>query len=273
MPLVVPFSTTDGQTVLARRNGKEAVSTKAEDWRKVEQLYQSAREREPFQRASYLRKACEGDEQLLREVESLLAQDSLKPGVLDQPAWVGVDRLIPVSAPASPIPPGTQLGPYTIEGLLGKGGMGEVYRARDAKLKREVAIKILPDAFSRDPGRVGRLQREAHVLASLNHPNVATIHSFEEVDGSRFLVLELVPGETLAERIKRGPIAIDVVLAVAKQICEALEAAHEKGIIHRDLKPANIKVTPDGRVKVWTSDWRRHSNLNHPARILPTHRP
>jgi eukaryotic-like serine/threonine-protein kinase len=128
--------------------------------------------------------------------------------------------------------------------------MGEVYRARDTKLKREVAIKILPDEFSRDPDRVSRLQREAEVLASLNHPNIAGIHSLEEADGSRFLVLELVEGETLAERIKRGPIPVDESLNIARNICEALEAAHEKGVVHRDLKPANVKITPDGKVKV-----------------------
>jgi serine/threonine-protein kinase len=145
---------------------------------------------------------------------------------------------------------GTQLGSLEITALLGKGGMGEVYRARDLKLKREVAIKILPDEFARDDDRVSRFQREAEVLASLNHPNIAAIYDFEEANGSRFLVLELVDGETLADRLKRGPIPIDEALEIAKHICEALEAAHERGIIHRDLKPANIKLTPDGKVKV-----------------------
>jgi eukaryotic-like serine/threonine-protein kinase len=128
--------------------------------------------------------------------------------------------------------------------------MGEVYRARDTKLKREVAIKILPDEFSRDPDRVSRFQREAEVLASLNHPNIAAIYDLQEANGSRFLVLELVEGETLAERIKRGPIPVNESLNIAKNICEALEAAHEKGVVHRDLKPANVKITPDGKVKV-----------------------
>jgi eukaryotic-like serine/threonine-protein kinase len=146
---------------------------------------------------------------------------------------------------------GAQLGSYELLGLLGKGGMGEVYRARDRKLKREVAIKILPDEFSHDPDRLSRFHREAEVLASLNHPNIASIYDLQAVDnGSRFLVLELVEGETLAERIKRGPIPVDESLNIAKSICEALEAAHEKGVIHRDLKPANIKITPDGKVKV-----------------------
>ena len=145
---------------------------------------------------------------------------------------------------------GAQLGSYEITALLGKGGMGEVYRARDLKLKREVAIKILPDEFSRDADRVSRFQREAEVLAALNHPNIANIFDLEEQNGSRYLVLELVEGDTLADRIGRGPIPVDETLETAKQICEALEAAHEKGIIHRDLKPANIKLTPDGKVKV-----------------------
>jgi serine/threonine protein kinase len=128
--------------------------------------------------------------------------------------------------------------------------MGEVYRARDTKLKRDVAIKTLPEEFSHDADRLSRFQREAEVLASLNHPNIAAIYDLQEAEGSRFLVLELVEGETLAERIGRGPIPIDEALPIAKSICEALEAAHEQGIVHRDLKPANIKITPDGKVKV-----------------------
>ena len=150
---------------------------------------------------------------------------------------------------------GTQLGSHEITALLGKGGMGEVYRARDTKLKRDVAIKILPDEFSRDPDRVSRFQREAEVLASLNHPNIAAIYDLQEAKGSRFLVLELVEGETLAERVKRGPLPIDEALSIAKSICEALEAAHEKGVVHRDLKPANVKITPDGKVKVLDFGW------------------
>src|SRR5499425_1193296 len=145
---------------------------------------------------------------------------------------------------------GARLGSLEITALLGKGGMGEVYRARDTKLKRDVAIKILPNDFARDADRVNRFQREAEVLASLSHPNIAAIYDVQEVEGSRFLVLELVEGETLAERIARGPIPIDESLQIGKSICEALEAAHEKGIIHRDLKPANVKLTADGKVKV-----------------------
>jgi eukaryotic-like serine/threonine-protein kinase len=145
---------------------------------------------------------------------------------------------------------GTQLGSHEITALLGKGGMGEVYRARDTKLKRDVAIKILPDEFSRDIDRMSRFQREAEVLASLNHPNIAAIYDLEEASGFRYLILELVEGETLAERLRRGPIAASEALKIAQQIVDALEAAHEKGIIHRDLKPANVKITPEGKMKV-----------------------
>jgi serine/threonine-protein kinase len=142
------------------------------------------------------------------------------------------------------------LGHYQITSQLGKGGMGEVYRAKDSKLGRDVAIKVLPDQFAKDADRVARFQREAKVLASLNHPNIAAIYGLEESSGTTFLVLELVEGDTLADRIKAGPVPVEEALKLALQIAEALEAAHEKGVIHRDLKPANIKVTPDGKVKV-----------------------
>jgi serine/threonine protein kinase len=145
---------------------------------------------------------------------------------------------------------GTRIGCHEITAWLGKGGMGEVYLARDTRLKREVAIKVLPDEFSRDTDRVSRFQREAEVLASLNHPNIAHIYGLEESSNSRCIVMELVDGETLHERLRRGPIPIDEVFPSAKQLAEALEAAHEKGIIHRDLKPANIKYSSAGQLKV-----------------------
>jgi eukaryotic-like serine/threonine-protein kinase len=146
---------------------------------------------------------------------------------------------------------GSKLGPYEITGAIGAGGMGEVYQAHDTKLGRDVAIKILPEAFAHDPERLSRFQREAKMLAALNHPNIATIYGLEQSNGTHYLVMELVSGETLAERVKRdGAVPIEEALAICKQIAEALEAAHEKGIIHRDLKPANVKVTPEGKVKV-----------------------
>jgi eukaryotic-like serine/threonine-protein kinase len=149
-----------------------------------------------------------------------------------------------------PLPVGTRFGLYEILSPLGRGGMGEVYRARDTKLGRDVALKILPSEFTHDPERIARFRREAKVLAALNHPHIAQIHGLDEVNGTQFLVLELVDGESLATRITRGPLPIDEALAIAKQIAEALEAAHEKGIIHRDLKPANIALTQHGTVKV-----------------------
>ena len=145
---------------------------------------------------------------------------------------------------------GTKLGHYTISSLIGKGGMGEVYQAKDETLGRQVAIKVLPKEFAQDAERVARFRREAQLLASLNHPNIAAIHGLEETDGKHFLVLELVEGDTLADRLRRGAIPVEESLKLALQITEALEAAHEKGVIHRDLKPANIKLTPDGKVKV-----------------------
>src|SRR3990172_529496 len=150
---------------------------------------------------------------------------------------------------------GTILSHYRVTTAIGAGGMGQVYRATDTKLGREVAIKVLPAELARDPARLARFEREAKLLASLNHPNIAHVYGFERAtldDGSavHFLAMELAPGEDLSERLKRGPIPVDEALAIAKQIAEALEEAHEKGIVHRDLKPANVKLTPDGKVKV-----------------------
>ena len=146
--------------------------------------------------------------------------------------------------------PGARLGPYEIAAQIGVGGMGEVYQATDTNLGRQVAIKILPEALAADTERLARFEREAKTLASLNHPNIAQIYGLEKASGIRALVMELVEGQTLADRISQGPIPVDEALPIARQIAEALEAAHEQGIIHRDLKPANIKVRPDGTVKV-----------------------
>src|SRR5262245_42386414 len=155
------------------------------------------------------------------------------------------------------LPSGTRLGPYEIVNSLGAGGMGEVYRARDTKLQRDVALKVLPESFARDSDRLARFEREAQILASLNHPNIAAIYGLEDSGSGgtvdpplRALVLELVDGPTLADRLVHGPIPLDEALPMASQIADALEAAHEHGVIHRDLKPANIKLRPDGAVKV-----------------------
>lgn len=146
--------------------------------------------------------------------------------------------------------PGTRLGSYDITGLLGAGGMGEVYRATDSNLKRQVALKVLPDALAADPERISRFRREAEVLAALNHPNIAHLYGLENADGASALVMELVEGPTLADRMAEGAIPVDEALRIARQIAEALEAAHEQGIVHRDLKPANVKAGPGRTVKV-----------------------
>jgi len=211
-------------------------------WQQIAELYHAALEYEPGERAAFLVRACDGDADLRGEVESLLEQNS-QDGALDRPAFEGAQSLLDPSV--ARITAGTLLGPYRVEGPLGAGGMGEVYRAKDTKLDREIAIKVLPSALATDPERLARFGREAKVLASLNHYNIAQIYGIEESSGIRALVMELVPGKTL-----HGPLPMATALDYARQIADALEAAHEKGIIHRDLKPANIMITPAGVVKV-----------------------
>ena len=215
--------------------------------REIERLFHEARERTPGEREAWLASACADDPSLRREVESLLAQPK-HDGFLGVPAMVVAAQMM--TSPGDSALTGRRIGAYQIQTLLGAGGMGEVYRARDTKLGRDVAIKILPSGFTADPDRLARFEREARMLAALNHPHIGAIYGLEEVEGLRALVLELVEGDTLAERLKRGPVPIAEALAIARQMAEALDAAHEKGIIHRDLKPANIKITPDGIVKV-----------------------
>src|SRR5262245_44276129 len=218
-------------------------------WQRVADLYQSAQDCAPEERFAFVRQASAGDSDLRREVESLLDQDD-QAVVVDEQIGADAQSLL-ADNPA--VQPGILIGPYRIDTLLGSGGMGEVYRARDTKLNRDVAIKILPPAFANDPDRLARFKREAQVLASLNHPNIAAIYGFEDSGGTHALVLELVDGETLADRLgppKGRPLPVAEALAIARQIADALEAAHEQGIVHRDLKPANIKVRDDGTVKV-----------------------
>jgi serine/threonine-protein kinase len=162
--------------------------------------------------------------------------------------------------------PGSRVGPYEVTARIGEGGMGEVYRATDTNLGRQVAIKVLPDAFAHDADRLARFEREAKTLASLNHANIAIVHGLERIDDGHALVMELVDGPTLADRIAEGPIALDEAIPIARQIAAALEAAHEQGIVHRDLKPANIKVRRDGMVKVL--DFGLQRRWNRQARLL-----
>ena len=224
-----------------------------ERWQKIEQLYHAAQERDVTLQAAYLHEACAGDDSLRQEVERLLAAREKPTGDLESPIQEAAAQMFDESfeeAPAESLI-GRQLGSYHVLSKIGEGGMGEVYRALDTKLRRDVALKVLPNQFARDPERLARFRREAQLLASLNHKNIAVIYGLEESDGVHFLVLEMVEGETFAERIQRqGPLPIKDALTLASQVAKGLEAAHRKGITHRDVKPANIKVTPEGEVKV-----------------------
>ena len=168
---------------------------------------------------------------------------------------------------------GTRLAHYDVTAHLGSGGMGEVYEATDTVLGRIVAIKVLREPFARDAERSARFEREARLLAALNHPNIAAIYGFEQSDRGHFVVMELVPGETLAQRITRGALPLDEALPIARQICEALEAAHEKGLVHRDLKPANIKILPDNTEKCSTSAWQSWWNRSRQVGVWRTRPP
>ncbi|HUR35390.1 MAG TPA: protein kinase [Vicinamibacterales bacterium] len=217
----------------------------SERWHRMEAIFHGATERPAAERAAWLADACQGDVELRREVESLLAAGADAALIAEAGDAVRILR-------ETNLTPGRRFGHFEIVAAIGAGGMGEVYHARDLKLGRDVAIKILPSAFATDAERLVRFEREARLLAALNHPNIATLHGLEDTDGVRALVMELVPGETLADRLARADRGLPLaeILALEKQIVDALDAAHEKGIIHRDLKPANIKVTADGVVKV-----------------------
>ena len=245
-----------------------------ERWRRVKALFQAAVERPADERAAFLAAATGDDAELRREVESLLASDTSDISFLDRlpvasesvlaeplalvrlKAHTTLVRLkadstlvgLKADTTGGLLAAGLRVGPYEIVAPLGAGAMGEVYRARDTKLNRSVALKVLPERFALDPDRSARFTREAHLLATLNHPNIAAIYGLEESPSAQALVLELVEGPTLAERI--GSLSVKEALTIARQIADALEAAHDKGIVHRDLKPANIKIAPNGVVKV-----------------------
>ncbi len=216
----------------------------SERWQHVEQLYHAALAQSDEERAAFLRDACGGDDELREEVESLLTYDrdaqTFLAAAFAPSNWRAPQQMAP----------GQRFGSYEIVTFLGAGGMGDVYRAHDTRLRRHVAIKFLPDVFAEDSARRARFEREARLLASLNHPHVAAIYGFDDYDGVHALILELVEGETLAALISSGPLSIHQSLTIARQIADALDAAHSKGIVHRDLKPANIGMTRDGTVKV-----------------------
>jgi Tol biopolymer transport system component len=227
----------------------------ADRWRRVKALFERAVEQPAGERDAFLAAHTLGDDELRRDVESLLASDASEGSVLDdvqqaREALLAASAL-DTSTDAPPLlGPGDRVGSYEVGAMLGAGGMGEVYRARDPKLNRAVALKVLPSAFALDPGRMARFRREAQLLAALNHPNIAAIYGFEDSSGLHALVLELVEGQTLADRVEAGAIPLVHARIIAAQIVDAIEAAHDKGIVHRDLKPANIKIDPAGAVKV-----------------------
>jgi serine/threonine protein kinase len=211
-----------------------------DEWGIIEEIFHAARELHGEARSKFLAEACGSDDATRRKVEALLERDERERTFLDQSAAA----LVRVT-----LAPGTTIGHYEIIDIAGIGGMGQVYRARDSRLKRTVAIKTLP-AFVRDSKRLAQFEQEATLLASLNHPNIAGIHDVIEIEAEPYLILEFIEGPTLAERLQSGPIPVGEVLRIARQIASALESAHEKGIVHRDLKPSNIKIGTDDRVKV-----------------------
>jgi eukaryotic-like serine/threonine-protein kinase len=222
-----------------------------ERWQEIERLYHSARAQSPGDREDYLKKACAGDESLFREVFSLLSSRSEAEGFIEAPAMEVAARAIAENrSDLNSHLIGQTLLRYRFNRILGQGGMGDVFLAEDTNLKRNVAIKVLPDTFFDDAEKTARFEREAKLLASLNHPNIAAIYGIEQLERKRFIVMEYVEGETLAQKLSSGPLSLKESLDLCRQIAEGLEAAHEKGIIHRDLKPANVIITEGDKVKV-----------------------
>ena len=228
-----------------------APATTPERLSQIEEVFHSARKREPEERAAFLAEACREDEDLRREVESLLAAEGTSSALLGAPMREAAAILASQQGQSQhQLTPGLELGPYVIEARLGAGGMGEVYRAKDKRLHRTVALKVLSPHLARTPGLQQRLEREAAAISSLNHPNICTLYDIGRQDDIDYLVMEFLEGETLAQRLKRGALPLPEVLESAIQITSALAAAHSKGIIHRDIKPANIFVVGRGQVKV-----------------------
>jgi eukaryotic-like serine/threonine-protein kinase len=217
-----------------------------ERWRQIERVYHAAHEKAPEERVRFLDETCGSDQTLRREVESLLANEGLAAGFLE----TGGSGAPPGPPAREPVHPGERIGPYTIMELLGAGGMGEVYKAHDKRLERQVAIKFLPRVKAHDPEALARFEREARAASALNHPNICTVHDVGEFEGRSFIVMELLEGQSLKDRIAGKPVLLPEFAAVSRQVCAALEAAHAKGFVHRDVKPGNIFVTHGGQVKI-----------------------
>ena len=219
-----------------------------ERWKQIDELLSSALDLDPDKRTAFLDTACVGDEELRKEVDTLLAADQKEPGTFEaSPMQVAADLL--AERPLV-LTSGKTIGPYKILSLLGSGGMGEVYRARDPRIGRDVAIKILGPHFSQDPDRVRRFEQEARAAGVLSNPNIVAIHDAGTDNGSPYLVSELLQGEILQQKLNRHPLPVRKAIDYSHQIAKGLSAAHEKGIVHRDLKPGNIFITKEGRVKI-----------------------
>jgi TolB-like protein/tRNA A-37 threonylcarbamoyl transferase component Bud32 len=215
-------------------------------WRRIESLFHEALDKTPEERASFLDEACSGDHALRGEIESLLEHESLARSFLESDG----SGAHPATVPRDPVPAGEHIGPYTVMDPLGAGGMGEIYKARDQRLDRHVAIKFVSRRMAIDAASLERFEREARAASALNHPNICTLHDVGEFQGRPYLVMELLEGQSLKEHIAKCPIGAPEVASIAQQVCAALQAAHDKGIVHRDIKPANIFVTASGQVKV-----------------------
>ena len=215
------------------------MSMTPERWQKIREVLEQALELAPGERSAFLNRACSSDQSLRREVETLLASSDDVPS-----------SFLQSSTPRVTLTSGTKLGEYEVKSLIGSGGMGEVYRACDSRLGRDVAIKVLPSSLSADSDRLRRFEQEARAAAALNHPNILAVHQMGTYEGAPYLVSELLEGETLREHTKRGRISMRKAIDCGVQIARGLAAAHEKGIVHRALKPENLFVTKDGRVKI-----------------------
>jgi serine/threonine protein kinase/TolB-like protein len=232
-------------------------------YRRIDEIFQAALELESRERALFISEACSGDAALLKEVEYLLASDGQQWELIGTPAFEMVAPLLAKDQPA--LEAGDSIGHYQVVSLLGVGGMGQVYLAEDAKLRRKVALKLLPASYTRDESRLRRFQQEARAASALNHPNILTIHELGEVNGEQFIATEFVEGETLRERLNRAPLNLAETLDVAVQIAGALAAAHKAGIVHRDIKPENIMLRHDGYVKVLDFGLAKLTEQREPA--------
>src|SRR5499426_954937 len=219
-----------------------------EQWKKLDALFHEVLELQGEARAIHLAKVCRDDEELREEAMRLIAAHEREGSFIDSPIFAGPEGLTNDEDNESPV--GRRIGPYQVVSLLGQGGMGKVYLSEDVRLERKVALKLLPAAVTQNPDRLLRFEREAKAASALNHPNILTIHEIGEAEGAHYIVSEFVEGETLRDQMRRGPLSLTAALDVARQVAEALAAAHAAGIVHRDIKPENVMARPDGLIKV-----------------------